>query len=404
MKNTTLLGFLLCMVLLGACLPAPVGSTPTPAPETAAPEPPTATPEPTSTAEPCIPSGSQAQINAALRGPGSAAILCQGAVFDLTAPVVINAEDQQIYTQGLPTDERRAILRIVSPGLATAIIMRDYDNATLSHLIVDGNRPTLGHRGGDALIYAGGSSSGQIIRNLKIIEPRSWSALHLIQGHPSPAPPCSNALIENNEIGPAGSSNETWADGISLACTNSIVRNNIIIDATDGGIVIFGAPGSTIEGNTIRAETRTLLGGINMVDFDPYEGNYTGTVVKNNVIDASGAVIRIGLGMGIRVWGCWPVGTEKTLYGASVTGNTLRGTKMQYGFAVDGVRDWTATGNLDEATHVGVPSVDCGGVVASAPGGFQFNPNRAQGNFQPEFQPARLELTLWAIVSPRPGE
>lgn len=75
--------------------------------------------------------------------------------------------------------------------------------------------------------------------------------------------------MENNESGPAGNSNETWADGISLACTNSTVRNNLIIDAPDGGIVIFGAPGSIIEGNIIRAETRTLLGGITMVDYDP---------------------------------------------------------------------------------------------------------------------------------------
>ncbi len=28
----------------------------------------------------------------------------------------------------------------------------------------------------------------------------------------------------------------------------------------------------------------TLLGGINMVDYDPWNGNYTGTVVRDNVI------------------------------------------------------------------------------------------------------------------------
>ena len=28
----------------------------------------------------------------------------------------------------------------------------------------------------------------------------------------------------------------------------------------------------------------TLLGGINMVDYEPWSGNYTGTVVRNNVI------------------------------------------------------------------------------------------------------------------------
>jgi len=265
-------------------------------------------------------------------------------------------------------------------------------------------RPNLGYKGGDALVYAGGSSSGQVIRAVKIIEPRSWSALQLIQGHPSPAPPCSNALVEDNEIGPAGSSNETWADGISLACTNTTVRNNRIVDATDGGIVIFGAPGSLIEGNTIRAETRTLLGGINMVDFDPYEGNYTGTIVRNNTIEAAGAVIRIGLGMGPRVWGCWPADSDKTLQGAVVTGNILRGEKMQYGFVVDGVQDWTVTGNIDEALHSGTPSVDCRGQIASVPAGFQFYAPRAQGFFQDEFAESFLELALWAILSPRPGE
>ncbi len=374
------------------------------------PPPPTlepATPIPASPApeEDCIESGDQKTINAALRNEGDVAVLCQGAVFELTGSVVFSAAGQQIYTAGFPTDDRRATLRIAYPTLTTAIIMRDFDNAVLSHVIVDGNRPELGYRGGDALVYAGGSSSGQTIRFTKITEPRSWSALHLIQGHPSPNPPCTNALVENNEIGPAGSSNETWADGISLACTNTTVRDNLIVDATDGGIVIFGAPGSIIEGNTIRAETRTLLGGINMVDYNPYNGNYSGTIVRKNIIDAANAVIRIGLGMGTRVWGCLPAVAENdTLYGGTVIGNTLRGANMQYGFAVDGVREWTALDNIDESTHIGSPSVDCHGRVASVPTGFQYYPQRAEGTFQPEFVNSYVELALWAIVSPRPGE
>lgn len=395
MKLKSLFVLILALSLVTGC----AGGTPSAIPPT-----PTATAIPTATPKPCIPSGDQTAINAALRGAGAEAVLCQGAVFELTASVIINADRQRIYTEGFPTDERRATLRIASPDLTTAVIMRDYSDVVLSHVIVDGNRPELGYKGGDALVYAGGSSSGQVIRAVRIIEPRSWSALHLIQGHPSPAPPCTNALVEDNEIGPAGSSNETWADGISLACTNTIVRNNRIIDATDGGIVVFGAPGSLIEGNLIRAETRTLLGGINMVDYDPYEGNYTGTIVRDNVIEASGAVIRIGLGMGVYVWGCWPAGTERTLYGGTVTGNILRGERMQYGFAVDGVRDWTVLDNVDEAVHSGRPSVDCGGRLASAPSGFQYYPLRAEGTFQPEFSQAFLELALWAIRSPRPGE
>lgn len=387
---------LLFVFLLTAC--APQATPPTP------PAPPTKTAIPTPRTD-CIESGDQNTINAKLKGVGAVAILCPGAVFELTGPVIFNAEGQQVYTLGLPTDDSRATLRIVAQDVSTAVIMRDFNNATLSHVTVDGNRPELGHRSGDALIYAGGSSSGQVIRFNKIIEPRSWSAIHLIQGHPSPAPSCSDALVENNEISSVGSSNETWADGISLACTNTTIRNNLIVDATDGGIVIFGAPGSVIEGNTIRAETRTLLGGINMVDYAPYDGNYTDTIVRNNIIESNGAVIRIGLGMGTRVWGCLPESTTKdTLYGGTVSGNILRGDNMQYGFAVDGVREWTVIDNIDEAAHIGTPTIDCRGQIASNPAGFQYYPPRAQGTFQPEFAEAYVELALWAIVSPRPSE
>ena len=204
------------------------------------------------------------------------------------------------------------------------------------------------------------------------------------------------------ELGPAGQPDGTWADGISLACTDSVVRNNTIVDATDGAIVIFAAPGSIIEDNVIRAETRTPLGGINLVDYAVYGGSYTNTRVRGNVIAAAGAVIRIGMGMGWRVWVCLdPASSEDpSIYGASVTNNTLMGDHMQYGFAVDGVRDWTVTGNIDLATHTGTPTLDCNGQLASPPAGFQIHSARAQGTFQPEFTEAFLELALWAVDGP----
>jgi Right handed beta helix region len=332
------------------------------------------------------------------------AALCPSAVFELSAPVTISNQRQQIFTEGLPTDETRAVLRVAAASVTTAVLMRDFNGVVLRNVIVDGNRGGLGARSGDALIYAGGYSNGQVIRDNKIMNTRSWSSLQLIQGF-SASQPCTGALVEDNEIGPAGTSDDMqWADGISLACTQSTVRGNTITDATDGAIVVFGAVGSVIERNTIRARTRTLLGGINMVDVGLYGGNYAGTVVKDNIIEASGAVIRIGLAMGPRVWGCLPAGAaEDTVTGGTVLDNTLRGTRMQYGYAADGVTDWTVTGNVDNATHSGHPSVDCGGRLAARPAGFLYTPARAKGVFQPEFVNGQLDLALWAIVSPRPG-
>jgi parallel beta-helix repeat protein len=109
------------------------------------------------------------------------------------------------------------------------------------------------------------------------------------------------------------------ADGISLACSNSTVSGNVILDATDGGIVIFGSPGSKVTGNvcvmllnlfraprylvtlfvrplglkasrsllslpSILALSRDLLGGINMVDYGPFNGEYGGVLVRSNTL------------------------------------------------------------------------------------------------------------------------
>ena len=395
--------FVILPVLAAIAVAACSGSaTPTPSASPTAVPTASVTAAPTATPIPCIPSGDQAAINARLVIVGDVAVLCPGAVFELTGLVVFSADRQQVYTEGFPTDDSRAVLRIASPSLASAVRMVDRSDVVLSNVIVDGARPKLGRMDGDALILAGGSASGQVVRGVKALEPRSWSAIHIFEGG---SPRCSGALIEDNEIGPAGRPDGNWADGISLACTNTIVRNNTITDATDGGIVIFGAPGSLVEGNVIRAQHVTMLGGINMVDYAPFSGDFTGVGVQGNTIDAAGAVIRIGLGMGDRVWVCRDLTKEpkdQTLFGAAVTGNTLQGGHMQYGFAVDGVRDWTVTGNNDLATHSGKPAVDCRGKVASRPAGFQYFKARALGTFQPEFAAANLELALWAIVAPRP--
>ena len=399
--------FYRCLVLLAFF--ALVGCSPTsgnaPTPEVSPSSPANVSQFSQVTTEPnasCLSSGDQQDINARLVGVGKIAVLCQGSVFELSGPIEFTADGQQLFTEGFPRDDRRAVLRLVSRKGTVAVMMADRSNVVLSNVIVDGNRPNLGATEGQALIQAGGSASGQVIREVKALDTRSWSTIHLFEGG---SPRCVGALVEHNEIGPAGQPDGTWADGISLACTKSIVRNNTIVDATDGGIVVFGAPGSVVESNVIRAQSRTLLGGINMVDFQPFEGDYTGTIVRGNTIDAAGATIRIGLGMGLRVWICldpaqYPA--QPTLFGAVVTGNALTGMHMQYGYTVDGVRDWTVRGNMDLAAHSGIPTVDCHGQIASIPSGFLFHKARAAGDFQSEFRVANLELALWAIELPSP--
>ena len=75
-----------------ACSLAPALGTPPPAEPTAVPS---AVP---TAAQPCLESGDQNLINSRLQGPGAVAILCPGALFELTGPVIISADRQQIYT------------------------------------------------------------------------------------------------------------------------------------------------------------------------------------------------------------------------------------------------------------------------------------------------------------------
>lgn len=125
--------------------------------------------------------------------------------------------------------------------------------ATIEGLIVDGNRPQLLRvpKGG-ALIEIG-NGDGQAVTNCRLYEPRGWSALHIREGDNLN---CRKAYIANNEIvshcvphlllmhfqGPCG---EEWdddydgvielepswgnprADGISLACKESIIEGNV---------------------------------------------------------------------------------------------------------------------------------------------------------------------------------
>jgi parallel beta-helix repeat protein len=207
-------------------------------------------------------------------------------------------------------------------------------------------------------------------------------------------------MVTNNDLGPAGQPGGTWADGISLRCPNSTVSNNLITDATDGGIVIFGAPGSLVSNNTIRAVSRTLLGGINMVDYGPFAGDYTNTTVTGNTIDAAGAQIKVAIAMGPRTWRCpsatWNAGPN---FGGIVTNNLLTGAHMGYGLAADGVANWTVNGNVSTAVHSGIPTQGCDGRLPDPPAAFQMHGEHATGSFQTDFQEAFVERLI-ALLPP----
>ena len=95
----------------------------------------------------------------------------------------------------------------------------------------------------------GGANSNQLIEYVHSHDTRSWSCLRVAEGSLR----CNNVVVQNNDIGPCGSDEfQEWADGISVSCRSAVVHKNEATDATDGGIVLFGSPGTQVQYNTIR--------------------------------------------------------------------------------------------------------------------------------------------------------
>ncbi|KAI0080875.1 hypothetical protein K474DRAFT_1682362 [Panus rudis PR-1116 ss-1] len=313
-------------------------------------------------------------------GPGYTLPLCPDTQYYIQAPIAFFAPNQEISTVGYPTGEERATLVVSGPvslgsGHTTAIdgTCLNCSGVKLRNIQINGTRLGASPTNGGANIEMGGPNSNQLIEYVRSYDPRSWSCLHIAEGSLN----CNNATVQNNDIGPCGSDTfQEWADGISLSCRNSLVRNNTIGDPTDGGIVIFGSPGSLVENNTIFVENSTLLGGINLVDYDPFNGDYTGTVVRNNMImggfaddkpegsDQKGvndedAIIKIGIAIGPRTW-FGPRYGENVSVSGTVINNQLTGA-FGYGIAMSSAKNFTVENNVltGNTSFIGARGPNC---------------------------------------------
>lgn len=163
----------------------------------------------------------------------------------------------------------------------------------------------------------------------------------------------------------------------------------IITDATGVGIIIFGSPGTTVSQNQVLARHRSSIGGIFLVSTKPFDGNYTGTIISDNVVDASGpqAYFRVGIGSGAAIW---TDDQESVLYNASIIGNTVQGESYGYGIAVTGVEGWTVQENTVTVGEDGFWGVSNVGKCPDdppnhPPTSFLYNPDTSHGSFQTDF-------------------
>ncbi|KAG8966672.1 hypothetical protein FRC03_011507 [Tulasnella sp. 419] len=367
----------------------------------------------------CLKSGTEVSINEALEngGPGAKVALCQGAIFRLNNSIVFRHEEQELFTEGFPEGDRRAMLLVEGEDLAMAIKgdCNECNGIQLQNLIIDGNRPNLLRiKKGSALVEMG-NANNQIVRGCRIYEPRGWSALHFREGDWKS---CSGALVEYNDVGPSGEewddnydgvviqANPPWgwpnADGISLACKNSVVRHNVVHDTTDAAIVIFGSAGSHVYGNRVYSRTREMLGGINLVDYEPWDGDYTDVVVENNTIEAIGAFIHVGLPIGLSVW---TADVDKFVANGTVRDNTLSGDKFGYGLVVASATNFTVLNNVATGTYSGSFTYQCPTSPRNAsPRPYLINKWSSEGVFQSELIHGEVQNIICISPSEIPGQ
>jgi hypothetical protein len=159
----------------------------------------------------------------------------------------------------------------------------------------------------------------------------------------------------------------------------------IVYDTTDGAIVLFGSAGSTVSNNQIFSRTRVVLGGINLVDYPPWEGDYTKVTVEHNTLTAHGGYIKAGIVIGPA---SWSDDIETTVYGATVTDNEFRGAHFGYGLVVSSAKDFTVLRNRisEDAAFTGVPGPRCPRAPENLkPTALLLNRGSAEGIFQDNF-------------------
>lgn len=334
-------------------------------------------------------------------GPGTKVFLCPGKTYRLWGTVVFTAADQELATLGYPSGDQRATLSIDDKDIATAVQgdCRRCARVSVRNLIIDGARTRFGRVGPKAtspgLVVIGGNE-GQAIRECHLKDPRGWTAIHVREGSKLQ---CTGAIIERNEIGPVGEEYDPevdgpdpelsprgrpLADGISIACRDSVVSDNTIWDCTDAGIVLYCSPGTVVASNRISTISQSAIGGILMVDATPFDGDYKGLVVRDNKLDAVGRAMRVGVGVGLSILSD---DIETLLYGGSVLRNSLTGQYMGFGIAASGLEGWTIKDNWSKARHQGKKSPRCfDDPVNPDPIAFLYNgPTVEKSDIQKEF-------------------
>ncbi|WP_445356565.1 hypothetical protein ACJJIC_05400 [Microbulbifer sp. ANSA002] len=285
--------------------------------------------------------------------PGSTVFLEERAVVLVNEPIII-PENIHLTTIGNPSADHYAkMARLIRNTNSNTAMIIPLSGSTLSSIWVDGQWDRYTPDGLKLNIhvrrYNGTNTSDNItISNNRVSNSSgganisSWGSAELN--------PCKNLSILNNLITSYSAehySGGVYTDGIRVACEDTYVTGNHIIDATDVGIVVFRSGNATqqsiIYANSIVNAGNSAYGGIVIDQLSNFDSNakfnFSGTDISyNKVWSSRSSHFGVILSVGTKPW----FGSN-TDYGtsASVHHNTTAGirTNTNMGISVSRFSD-----------------------------------------------------------------
>lgn len=328
--------------------------------------------------------GTAVQLQSLLNAtpPGGVVTLAQRAVVLIDRPVVIPA-GVTLTTSGGPSPRAYARMgRLVRTAAFGDAMLKVSSGSALRSVWVDGRRSAVGFNQPAMNVQTFGGDN-VVVDNNRISEPAGWTnfqALGTFEGFR-----CGSESVRGNLITayvPAHLGGG-WSDGLSIACENTTVEGNHILDATDVSIVIFRAH-PAVQRSVARSNTALNAGNSAYGGFvaDGLTGigsvqNFSGAVFDGNLIWASPSQhIDIVLSVGTRAWfgGASSLGS-----GAAFVNNTTGGqaVRTNTGIAVSGMLNAHVQANTLTTAITNTIACPDGNVLASVSAGW------ASGSIQP---------------------
>ncbi len=331
-----------------------------------------------------FPGGSAVQLQSLLdaTAPGGTVTLAQRAVVLVDRPITI-PPGVTLTTSGGPTARTYARMgRLVRTAAFADAMLKLSSGSVLRSVWVDGRRSAVGFAQPAMSVRTFGGD-GVVVDDNRFSEPAGWTnfqALGTYEGFR-----CGSESVRRNLITsyvPAHTGGG-WTDGLSIACENTTVEGNHILDATDVSIVVFRAhpavQRSVVRWNTALNAGNSAYGGY-VADGLTGVGvaqSFVGTVFDGNTIWANQSQhIDIVLSVGTRAWfgNASSIGSGAVFVNNSTAGQLVR---TNTGIAVSGMLNAQVQANTLTTAVTNTIACPDGNVLASISAGW------ASGSIQP---------------------